>query len=1084
MMSTNGSQPRPTAEMLEQMTELFGFRPSTEQARAIAAPLEPSVIIAGAGTGKTTVMAARVTWLVAKGLVRADQVLGLTFTRKATAELRTRVGRNLTKAGLLQPDDQEPTVLTYDSFAANLVSEFGAWIGVDPATRLISDARCVQVALDVLHDPEKVPPRAGQVTARSIAEGVLSLSEQASSHAVSMDDLRAANDAWRHQLDQAAPKKNGEPYVDVVRAQNAAEQRDQLMWYAQEYRNLLTERGFFRFSDRLNQAIQLVRDFPRIGQQIRSRYAVVLLDEYQDTSSSQARLLASLFSGSTPENGRGHAVTAVGDPLQAIYGWRGAAANNILDFPRHFPHRDGPDAYDNGQYSLTQNRRSNQTILDCANAISEGIRSDPKIGNVVKQLRVPEDEHAGREESPLPVGMPVQVHTFDTWEQECEGVADQIVEAHERGTVGRWKDIGVLMRTNAKISDLYLALSARGVPVCLANLSALLRVPDIALIYSHLRLLVDRRDNEALATLLTAPRWGLATKELERLHERAKAIALHRERSSDGSDPHAHPDVFLVDAVDDPGFIADEPHLARIIAGVKREMTLIESSAADCPDDLVLRIAAVTGLNADIAADEPDRRDARHRHVDALWREVRDVCTDDSTMGLVEVVEWMRIEDDEGKGLDRELVDLPDAVVIATVHAAKGLEWPMVFLPFMVDTVFPTNRPGDNFATKAAAIPPQVRGDSDAIPLPVSGDHGALKKYDAERRKNARSAEDRLAYVAVTRAKSRLIVSWHKWESGIVRMRHPSAYLTTIHDTIVAIQEQVLEQCPQDSPDRQQIVSRYEQIVASLDEEDVAAPTGSDLPVGRQWPQIAHHDDVAVRRLVTEWIAEGPEVVLPSLDDPDDADVADQWKHDAEVLINEERLRREHVEDLPTSLTTSQLMQIDQDYEAFLDRLRRPMPQPVSRGATVGSVFHEWVCHWLRPDLYPVWELAPGVSERTIQHLQDQFETSAWARLKPVEVEEPFALNLAGHVVRGRMDAIFADPQCDGGFIVVDWKTSRPGKADPIQLSVYRLAWAQALAISPNRVRALFHHVGDGVDAEPAQLWDTEELSRVLDSRS
>ncbi|MEA5658160.1 MAG: UvrD-helicase domain-containing protein, partial [Cutibacterium granulosum] len=116
--------------MLEQMTELFGFRPSTEQAMAIAAPLEPSVIIAGAGTGKTTVMAARVTWLVAKGLVRADQVLGLTFTRKATAELRTRVGRNLTKAGLLQPDDQEPTVLTYDSFAANLVSEFGAWIGV------------------------------------------------------------------------------------------------------------------------------------------------------------------------------------------------------------------------------------------------------------------------------------------------------------------------------------------------------------------------------------------------------------------------------------------------------------------------------------------------------------------------------------------------------------------------------------------------------------------------------------------------------------------------------------------------------------------------------------------------------------------------------------------------------------------------------------------------------------------------------------------------------------------------------------------------------------------------------------------
>ena len=377
-----------------------------------------------------------------------------------------------------------------------------------------------------------------------------------------------------------------------------------------------------------------------------------------------------------------------------------------------------------------------------------------------------------------------------------------------------------------------------------------------------------------------------------------------------------------------------------------------------------------------------------------------------------------------------------------------------------------------------------MRGDSKAIPLPVSGDHGALKKYTEELKKNARAAEDRLAYVAVTRAKSQLIVSWHKWTPGLKRIRRPSDYLTTIHDTIVAIQRQVLDQYPHDAPGRQQIVNRYEQIVASLDEEEVAVPTSSDLPAGRQWPQIANQDEVAARHLVTEWIAEGSDVALPALDNPDDADVADQWKHDAEVLINEERLRREHVEDLPTSLTTSQLMQIDQDYEAFLDRLRRPMPQPVSRGATVGSVFHEWVCHRLRPDLYPVWELAPGVSERTIQHLQDQFEASAWARLKPVEVEEPFALNLAGHVVRGRMDAIFADPQCDGGFIVVDWKTSRPGKADPIQLSVYRLAWAQALAISPNRVRALFHHVGDGVDAEPAQLWDTEELSRVLDSRS
>ena len=363
------------------------YAPSPQQWAAITAPLSPAVVVAGAGSGKTTLMAARVVYLVATGRLRPDEVLGLTFTTKAATELRRGILAALEKAGLLErrtgaalaadeADVLEPTVATYNAYAATLLTDHGLRIGHEPDTRVVTDAARYQLGARV------VDRHTGQVEhltdhPPTAIQNLLALDGAMSEHLVSPRRVRAfdaeAREGFVRAIEVERAGKDRKTYREAAeKAVFAIDRRAELLDLVEGYRALKADLSLMDFSDQIELAARLVSEQPEVGAIERGRFKVVLLDEYQDTSVAQAVLLSRLFSGPDAASGRGHAVTAVGDPNQAIYGWRGASVSNILNFAETFPAR--PACWSGGSvptFPLTVNRRSDARILEVANRLAE-----------------------------------------------------------------------------------------------------------------------------------------------------------------------------------------------------------------------------------------------------------------------------------------------------------------------------------------------------------------------------------------------------------------------------------------------------------------------------------------------------------------------------------------------------------------------------------------------------------------------------------------------------------------------------------------------------------------------------------------
>jgi DNA helicase-2/ATP-dependent DNA helicase PcrA len=303
-----------------ELAERLGILPPTpEQTAVIEAPLEPMVVMAGAGSGKSETMAGRVVWLVANGLVRPERVLGLTFTRKAAAELAARVRKRLAglaDAGLVEREllDAEPTVSTYHAYAARLVTDHALREAMEPTMRLVSPAIAWQLASRVVGTYDG-PMDHIDLGPASVTAAVLDLAGELAEHLCEPDDVRGVRD-WLERMLAAVP---GRPTLLQQRPLRTQAMREQLLPLVEEYTRLKRAREVIDYGDQMALAARIAARHPEVGEIERGRFSVVLLDEYQDTSHAQLVLLRSLFGG-------GHPVTAVGDPCQSIYGWRGASA--------------------------------------------------------------------------------------------------------------------------------------------------------------------------------------------------------------------------------------------------------------------------------------------------------------------------------------------------------------------------------------------------------------------------------------------------------------------------------------------------------------------------------------------------------------------------------------------------------------------------------------------------------------------------------------------------------------------------------------------------------------------------------------
>ncbi|MFP5282590.1 MAG: ATP-dependent helicase, partial [Actinomycetes bacterium] len=774
------------------LCEALGIAFSDEQLAAITAPLEPAVIIAGAGSGKTTVMAARVVWLVGSGAVRPEDVLGLTFTRKAAAELSDRIRFALVRAGVVPAggvdEAGEQVVMTYDAFAGRLVSEHGLRLGFEADPTLVSGATRFRLASRVVAAAAGPFESLSRLRPSSVTERVVKLDSDLQQHLVAVEELDGHAREHLVALHSAPLNNRGNVYADVKRSLQSTTERLELASLVRDYQDLKHRLGLVEFADQMALAAQLAVQVPEVSADLRARFRVVLLDEYQDTSAAQARMLRGLFSGPTLREGRGHPVTAVGDPFQAIYGWRGAAASNIIHFTADFPRRDGAPGR---RYGLTVNRRSGPTILAVANLLSSPLRrqmtatlpDDPEHeGSGTGLLRAPAGTRPGQ----------VRAATFTTWPEEVEWVADQVVAARAEGTASRWADVAVLTRRNADIGPLYAALTGRDVPVEIVGLGGLLQLPEIVDVTALLRLVEDVTANPDLVRVLTGPRWRIGPRDLALLGRRARELAAARPAAADpesdltaalgeavaGTDPTEV--VCLLDAVESPG---DQPYSSaarRRFARVAAELSYLRRHGEEPVLDLVRRVISVLGLDVEVMATPEFRRTARRDQLGAFLDAVAGYVDVDGDASLAGLLAWLQAEVDQGAGLEQSVPSDREAVKLLTVHKAKGLEWEVVFLPALVKGVFPSERVTDNWVTSPAALPADLRGDAAAVPQLSDATPAGMAAYKRELAAEQQLAEDRLAYVAVTRARRLLVGSGHWWRADLVRPRQTSAYLQAL----------------------------------------------------------------------------------------------------------------------------------------------------------------------------------------------------------------------------------------------------------------------------------------------------------------
>jgi DNA helicase-2/ATP-dependent DNA helicase PcrA len=1061
--STSPSEEEPFADAPPEIVRAMGGRggrvPTLQQWRAISHPLEPCALVAGAGSGKTAVMAARVVYLalVARGSLSAthqgalpSQVLCLTFTNKAAEELARRV-REAT-ANLKLPEGEEATVLTYHSFAARLLDDYGLRMGLEPGQRLLSEAQKWQLVVSLLEDRqfEHLEVR----TLRSVVGDALALSDESANHLIHPDVIREDSLAFAERVEIRKAEDRT--------ARTRALQRAELAEVVTAYRDRKRALGVIDYGDQIALAHQLVEDHPQVAEEFRARFPVVLLDEYQDTNVAQARLLRALC-------GPGYPVMAVGDPDQNIYAWRGASLANLLRFAAGFG--NGGAAVERPLYV---NFRSGSRILAVA---------DEVIGRVPEERRAPDktlrphpDRGAGR------------VRGFVAADERSEarriaGLIKEMAAGRDRTTQGEepWGDFAVLCRKKRLFGPIAEVLREEGIPVEVVDLGGLLRLPEVVEIVAWLRLLADPSRNVSLARILQSPRWRIGHRDLVALarwsaeRNRHLSIALPGEDVSPGDVSFSLMEaVTNVDRQAMPG-LSEEA--GERLQELRTAFERLEHAAQGGLADLVADVLEETGLMRELEASTSRAAPGARRNLLNLVQHVSAFSPVEGQASLSTLVEYLDAAEETEDELEPVQVSDANTVKLVTIHKAKGLEWPVVFVPGLAagprSSIFPDMSRQANPVMQAARIPFELRGDADALPRY----EGNLEAFKAELRSRGEEEERRLCYVALTRARDELVVSGAHWYEGPAQPFEPSSFYEEISAhadcEVVAV-----EDCPEQSP------------LIALRGERAA-----------RWPAAGHRDD-ADEVFPEGWMAAAEAAVrdAASVDErvrglAPGEQTSFRARLDADLeraALIEKRTEAAGVAPPPTSLSVSGLLDYVRCPKLFYWSQVRPLPRRPSPAARLGSEVHRWIELESRgqatlidvdelPDLSTEERLAEPGQEAI---LKAAFKRSRFAERVPLYVERPFLLWVEGTVVGGRIDAVFGESE--GPWEVVDYKTGRvPSEDDPMfgfQLDLYGLACVEIWGKQPKELTLTYFYLAEGKEVSRTAGDPQETRDRVRDA--
>ncbi|MGI8666498.1 MAG: ATP-dependent helicase [Jatrophihabitans sp.] len=983
------------------------YLPTGEQAAVIAAPLQPAVVIAGAGSGKTETMAARVVWLVANGLVAPERILGLTFTRKAAGELQQRVRARLKSLyRILSHEDGgryeaagEPTVLTYAAYSGRLVDEHGIVLGLEPGARLLTEAARWQVADTVVRHYDGIFEITPGVIA-TVTERVLDLAGQLADHLVEPAQVRQLSASLFRQLEPLPIKPNSRtrqwPLI-VEKLLESLIKRNELLPLVELFAEQKRTEGLLDFSDHMVLAGKLAA-LDSVAEVERSRYDVVLLDEYQDTGYAQIEMLADLFAD-------GRAVTAVGDPLQSIYSWRGASAGNIALFSDRFRTVAGEPA---AVYPLMTSWRNDSDILVVANQIAEPLRGQGELPLLPRP-----DAPAGR----VSACYQQSVRTEASW------LADRLrAEWDGRDDwTQQQRTLAVLVRKRSGIALIAQAIRQAGMPVEVVDIGGLLTLPEIADVRAVLTVLSDHNAGGSLARLLTGARWRIGPADLVALHEHARrqakqvAAAVRQHLRAAAAAPGADPEPAgnaddderlepsLIEALDDLGdpapFSADGyQRLLRCAAMLRRLRRRLDLSLPD----LIGEIEVELGLDVEVEARPGSGYSALagRANLDRFIDEAARFVSDRPGAGLSAFLGYLKAAEQEEYGLKPATIEVaPNRVQVLTVHGAKGLEWDVVAVAGLVTDGFPDQAKSHDWASTPALVPSPLRGDQAQLPhLDFAGcahrgdAEDRLVQHREELRQRHLIEERRLGYVAFTRARKVLLASGAAWGSGS-KPRPPSVFLTELaasaavevaswHELAEDEQNPLAAEELQSSWPIDPLVGRRDQVEQAAHQvleqlgQFLASPAESTATDGRLAVTEPPTDG---RPTATEPPTEGRPAAGQSADpagpsaepegvEPDS--LAAGWARDVQLLLAERAAAEVSgaIEvRLPARLTVSEVVAMSADAGELARRLRRPLPEQPIRRARRGTAFHQWLeQRWSADSLLDIDEL-PGAVHKLVE---------------------------------------------------------------------------------------------------------------------
>lgn len=1121
--------------------------PTPEQQRVIEHPLQgTALVIAGAGSGKTETIANRVVWLVANGLVEPEAVLGLTFTRKAAGELAERIQRRLERfrerlheeleSGRLNPletqrakqlekENEEnlllPEVSTYDAYAASIVQEFGALAGVASELTLIDSAAAWGIARETViasSDPELTH---SHLQISKLADYVVTLDQTIADNQTSAERVeRVAQEFLRvAELPRSVKEPDGKPYASLRTVLESVTTTALIARLARDFSQRKQQLKVAQFSDQLKLALDIVTQSPEAVARLKERSRVVLLDEMQDTSVAQGRLLSQIF--------RGEAVMAVGDPHQSIYGWRGASADGMSAF--HHLFRSPDKSADEHTLSLSVSWRNAQRILHAANIVSQPLRAHSRIH--VPTL------------SPAPHAQTGEVvcEFSETLREEQEKLADWMVNRLEqhRQQHGTHATAAVIMRSRAPMEGFAKALRARGVPAVIVGVGGLLRTPEVTDLVATLKCLWYADATSELIRLLAGPRFRIGVADLAGLRQTARwferrDITQRRLTDVDLTEDIVlkHPDrrFTIVDALDELCTMKDLQHRSlEHISPEGRErlreaglmLRRLRQRISDGIPSLIRDIELELRLDIELEAAEhrahTHTADAR-ANLDAFMNEVESFLSIDEHGTIDSVIRWLDRAESDNEAAEYVPEPTPGTVQIITVHGSKGLEWNIVAIPRLVAHELPKSPKTTKGWLSSAVLPDELRGDRASRPelrwrlattqQELSSD---ITEYSASIRDQHLEEERRLMYVAMTRAASSLYLSGAFW-SGLTRPRMPSEYLNELAEANL-IEAPAQESQHAEDPDTSEATT----LQWPLDALGSRAPA-----VLRAAQQV--RDELTHRTL-------NPAENKPAKAGLDETRGPTEQPHEPTeqphepnidpvvlMLLKERSARAEHAapaaarEKLAERLTASTFHEFIED-PVLAERNRlRPLPQRPYRRTRVGNQFHDWVerrtttqqgktlpLKGLESEHFDElgYQIEPEFAETDaseLAHLQRQFEQSRFAQRQPEAVELEISIPFAGRRLVCKLDAVYrlnthesenADRYEEARYEIVDWKSGTPPRtADErqtrlLQLELYRHAYAQWAQISPQQIDVSLFYVADGIELTsdtPMSLEELEEL--------